>query len=251
MARYTSEALVRERLKSLGTAVIGTGQAAGTLDIEHTIEQAESYVLDLLPERYKQVAKGNVYGEIVVWDALSTTTSFTTKFYPVSSTANHYIWKNPGQGVDFHLDHINAEDNDSILTETTDYTITDATGAVTGLTLSKGWRLVMSYRYSGWSLFQPASPTTYYNVPRGLTEICTDAACYFTLLALYNIGRQDFLLDADNLANFKAAVDGALKAIKDGDRSFSEYDDIDFYEDWQTGDVQGAALPFSLKWGRG
>ena len=251
MARYTSANLVRERLKSMGTAIIGTGQSAGTLDIEHTIEQAESYVLDLLPERYKQLAKGNVYGEIVVWDAKSTTTSFTTKFYPINGDKAHYIWKNPGEGIDFHLDHINSEDNDSILTETTDYTITDATGAVTSLTLSKGWRLVMSYCYSTWSLFDPASPTTYYNVPRGLTEICTDAACYFTLMALFNIGRQDFLMNSENLANFKGAVDGALKAIKDGDRSFSEYDDVDFYEDWQTGDVQGAALPSSIRWERG
>ena len=251
MARYTSAALVRERLKTLPTTTLGTAQDAGTLDIEHTIEQGEAYVLDRLPARYKQLAIGNVYGEIVVWDAKSTTTSFTTKFYPLSATASHYIWKNPGEAVDFHLDHINSEDNDSILTEDTDYTLTKATGAVTGLTLDKGWRLVMSYRYGTWSLFQPASPTTYYNVPRGLTDIATDAACYFSLLALYTIGRQDYLLNSDTLDIIKHGIDIALKALKDGDSSFAEYDDVDFYEDWQTGDVQGKALPSSVEVVRG
>lgn len=252
MPRLTNYAKVREALRSMGTDVIADTSSAGTVDLDKTIEDAESYVIDTLPEKYRRLAAGYVEGEIVVYRALSTTTSFTTSFFPVNDDGTFYLLKNISSGgVDVRRVH--TENNASLLVEDTDYTFNKTTGAVTALTLLENDKLVMTYTYSltTESLYDPTSPGTHYNIPRELTRIATDAGAFFTLRHLYNTGRAEFLINTDILADLKDGVDAALKEVRDGKRSFHEYDDIDFYTDWESGDPDKGRKPYSLPSMRG
>lgn len=252
MPRLTNYNKVREALRSMGSAVIADTSDAGTVDLDKTIEDAESYVIDTLPEKYRRLAMGYVEGEIVVFRALSTTTGFTTRFYPVNDDGTFFLLKNiSSKGVDIR--RIHAESNANLLTKDTDYSFNEATGVVTALELNEGDRLVMTYTYSltTESLYDPASPGGHYNIPRELTRIVTDAGAFFTLRHLYNTGRADFLLNTDILGDLKASVDGALQEVRDGKRSFHEYDDLDFYNDWESGDPDQGRLPYSVEIGRG
>ncbi len=252
MPRLTNYAKVREALRSMGTSVIEDTSAAGTVDLDKTIEDAESFVIDTLPEKYRRLAMGFVEGEIVVFQALSTTTSFITKFFPVNDDGTFFLLKNISpEGVD--LRHIHTENNANLLIEDTDYSFNKTTGAVTNLELLQNDRLVMTYTYSltDESLYDPASPGTQYNIPRELTRIATDAGAFFTLRHLYNTGRADFLLNTDILSDLMDGVNGALQEVRDGKRSFHEYDDIDFYEDWDSGDPDKGRRPYSIPVRRG
>jgi len=164
--------------------VIGSEEDGGTLDIEKCIEDAESYILDGLPERYKELARGYVYGEILVWSAMSTTVGATMKFYPVT-TGSYILVKNIAPEYD--MKHINTENNAAVLVEggSDDFTINIASGAVAGMTLVNGDRIATTYQYSGWSLFDTTDPTKYYNVPRGLTRMANDLAAYYVLRHLF------------------------------------------------------------------
>ena len=113
----------------------------------------EDWILDRLPESYGEIIRGRVDGEHLTetpMGARAGQTALQTTFYPIESGSLR-LYKN------FNFQTKNwrnrSYSDDSLLVETTDYTVDEATGAITLVSaLSNGDRVIADYKHTGGSL---------------------------------------------------------------------------------------------------